>query len=82
MESSLLGKIIVIISIVGTVLFIVGFSTDYWQEASFSHAGLWRSCTLGLCSESKPFHKMFEDDNICKFYTCLIYLSTYLFWLT
>ena len=66
MEASALSKLIVVLFIAGTVIFIVGFSTNYWVDNDFSHSGLWRFCNVFLCVDAKAQINIFED-GVCKY---------------
>ena len=67
MEATALSKIIVILGILGTIIFIVGFSTDYWWDNDISHSGLWRSCShiISVCSDVTASLNIFEG-GVCK----------------
>ncbi|KAL4217844.1 hypothetical protein ACF0H5_022583 [Mactra antiquata] len=65
-QKNTLSKIIVVLFCFGFVLFIIGFSTDYWIDTDLSHNGLWRRCTLDICTEGgfSDVFNVLKDDNL------------------
>lgn len=60
------SKVIIVLYLIGIVLFIIGFSTDYWVDNDVMHAGLWRHCVGKLCTEGgfSDVFDVFKDDNL------------------
>lgn len=52
--------------LIGIVLFIIGFSTDYWVDNDVMHAGLWRHCVGKICTEGgfSDVFDVFKDDSL------------------
>lgn len=65
-----LNKAIIVTFLVGLILFITGYATDYWSETEVSHNGLWRHCLLGSCTEGgfSDVFKVLKDDNLSMSY--------------
>lgn len=64
-----LSKVIIVVFTLGMVLFVTGFATDYWSDDDVTHRGLWRRCTLGVCTEGgfTDVFNVFKDDNLSWF---------------
>ena len=60
-----LNKVIIVTFMVGMILFVTGYATDYWTDTDISHSGLWRHCTLDVCTEggfSEVFNVLKEEN--------------------
>lgn len=64
-----LGRVILALFVIGFVLFVIGFSTDYWADDDFSHGGLWRHCVGKICTGGgiSDVLDVLDDDNLSMF---------------